>query len=167
MFVFERVEGDQATRYVNILKQLEHLLEGEKDWLANLANTASHLYHSLDQVNWAGFYLLKEGELVLGPFMGQPACVRIAVGRGVCGAAVAEDETQRVEDVHQFPGHIACDASTRSEIVIPLRVDGKIIGVLDIDSPVKKRFDTLDQKYLEEYANILLRNTDWTPLLGK
>lgn len=165
MFAFEKVEGDKATRYQHILKQATHLFEGETDWLANLANAASHLYNSLDEVNWAGFYLMKNGQLVLGPFMGKPACVRIAIGKGVCGTAVAKDETQLVEDVLKFPGHIACDAATRSEIVIPLRVDGKIIGVLDIDSPVEKRFDKEDQKYLEEYAKIVLKSTDWSPLI--
>ncbi|SEM70573.1 GAF domain-containing protein [Lihuaxuella thermophila] len=167
MFVFEEIKGDKATRYQHMLKQITHLLEGETDWLANLANAASHLYNSLDQVNWAGFYLMKNGELVLGPFMGKPACVRIAVGKGVCGTAVAKDETQLVEDVLKFPGHIACDAATRSEIVIPLRVNGKIIGVLDIDSPAEKRFDQEDKKYLEEYAEILLKSTDWSPLLDQ
>lgn len=161
MFTFDHLASDQKARYEQMLKQLTHLLEGERDWLANLSNTASHLYHSLEQVNWAGFYLMKQGELVLGPFMGNPACVRIKVGRGVCGTAVSEDRTQLVEDVHQFPGHIACDAASRSEIVIPLRVDGEIIGVLDIDSPVVGRFDEGDQRYLEEYVQILLASTDW------
>jgi L-methionine (R)-S-oxide reductase len=167
MFVFERTEGDKRTRYEQILKQLSHLLAGERDWLANLANTASHLYHSLDDVNWAGFYLMKGGELVLGPFLGKPACVRIPVGKGVCGTAVAEDRTVLVEDVLAFPGHIACDAASRSEIVIPLRASGRIIGVLDIDSPVKARFDETDRSYLEQYAEILVKSTDWSPLLGE
>lgn len=165
MFTFEQIEGDKTVRYEQTLKQLTYLLEGEKDWLANLANTASHLYHALEEVNWVGFYLMKNGQLVLGPFMGKPACVRIAVGKGVCGTAVAENKTQLVEDVLKFPGHIACDATTRSEIVIPLRAGGKIIGVLDIDSPVEKRFDAEDQTYLEQYVEILLKSTDWSPLL--
>jgi L-methionine (R)-S-oxide reductase len=164
MFAFERVEGDKKTSYELILKQLKHLIEGEKDWMANLANCASHLYHTLSDVNWAGFYLLKGNELVLGPFNGKPACVRIPVGRGVCGTAVKEEKTQLVEDVFAFPGHIACDAASRSEIVIPLKADGVLIGVLDIDSPVTARFTPEDQTYLEQYARILVEGTDWSPL---
>lgn len=165
MFEFSEEINLQTTPYPQVLTQLEALLEGETDWLANLANTASHLYHSLQHLNWAGFYLLKENQLVLGPFMGKPACVRIAIGKGVCGTAVSTNQTQRVDDVHQFPGHIACDAASRSEIVIPLRVDGKIIGVLDLDSPIKQRFTAEDQTYLEQYVEILLKKTDFRPLL--
>jgi len=165
MFAFQPPEGDKKTRYERMLKQLSALLEGETDWLANLANSASHLFHTLDEVNWAGFYLMKNEELVLGPFMGKPACVRIPIGKGVCGTAVQERRVQRVPDVHQFPGHIACDAASRSEIVIPLIVNGKILGVLDIDSPVKERFDETDQVYLERYCEILINGTDWSPLL--
>jgi GAF domain-containing protein len=164
MFTFERIEGDKKTRYTLILKQLAHLIEGERDWLANFSNAASHLYHTLGEVNWVGFYLMKDGELVLGPFNGKPACVRIPVGKGVCGTAVKKQKTQLVRDVLSFPGHIACDAATRSEIVIPLWIEGHIIGVLDIDSPVKARFDEEDQTYLERYAQILLEGTDCSAL---
>jgi GAF domain-containing protein len=164
MFTFERVQGDKKTSYEQILKQLTHLIEGEKDWLANLANSASHLYYTLNDVNWAGFYLLKGNELVLGPFNGKPACVRIPIGKGVCGTAAKEGQTQLVEDVLSFPGHIACDSASRSEIVIPLKVNGVLLGVLDIDSPVKARFDKEDQIYLEQYARILVEGTDWSPL---
>ncbi|MBD1370945.1 GAF domain-containing protein [Hazenella sp. IB182357] len=165
MFYFEETKTDSASRYQNILDQVSHLLEDETDWLANLANTSSHLFHALDQVNWVGFYLLKEGELVLGPFNGQPACVRIQPGRGVCGTAIEKKEIQRVADVHQFPGHIACDAASRAEIVIPLSVNGKWIGVLDIDSPQPDRFSEEDQKFLEAYCQILLEHTNWDPIL--
>lgn len=167
MFVFEHIPADKKTGYETMLTQLTGLLEGEKDWLANLSNTASHLFHSLPDINWAGFYLLKGGELVLGPFMGKPACVRISVGKGVCGTAVKEGRTLPVKDVRAFPGHIACDADSRSEIVIPLFVCGQIIGVLDIDSPKLARFDKEDVANLEKYAGILLKNTDWSPLLSR
>ncbi|MDR6225321.1 GAF domain-containing protein [Desmospora profundinema] len=165
MFAFDRVEGDPATRYQHLLRQAESLMEGERDWLANLANAASLLYHSLNQVNWAGFYLMKKEELVLGPFMGLPACIRIPISKGVCGTAVREKATQLVPDVLQFPGHIACDASTRSEIVIPLLVADRIVGVLDIDSPVPQRFDEEDRQYLERFAHLLVDKIDWAPLL--
>lgn len=167
MFVFEHIPTDKKTCYKTILTQLTSLLEGEKDWLANLSNTASHLFHSLPDINWAGFYLLKGGELVLGPFMGKPACVRIPAGKGVCGTAVKEGRTLLVKDVRAFPGHIACDADSRSEVVIPLFACGQIIGVLDIDSPKQARFDEEDVANLEKYAGVLLKNTDWSPLLSR
>ncbi|PTM59919.1 GAF domain-containing protein [Desmospora activa] len=164
MFALESVEGDASTRYEHLLRQGQALVEGERDWLANLANAASLLYHALDRVNWAGFYLMKKGELVLGPFMGLPACIRIPVGKGVCGTAVQERATQLVPDVLKFPGHIACDATTRSEIVIPLIVDGDIIGVLDIDSPEPERFNEEDRQYLEQFAQLLVESIDWSPV---
>lgn len=162
MFHVEEITGNRRNQYNQVIRQLQALIEGEKDWLANLANSASLLYHTLEHVNWVGFYLMKQNELVLGPFVGKPACVRIPIGKGVCGTAIASKQAQVVEDVHQFPGHIACDAETRSEIVIPLFVEGKIIGVLDIDSPELSRFTTEDLTYLEQYVKILLSNTDWT-----
>ncbi|RAL25567.1 GAF domain-containing protein [Thermoflavimicrobium daqui] len=165
MFNFDRIEGNKEANYQQMIKQCSYLLEGEKDWLANLANTAAHLYHSLEQINWVGYYLMKDTELVLGPFLGKPACVRIPIGKGVCGTAVAKEQTLVVEDVHAFPGHIACDAASRSEIVIPLRVHQQVIGVLDIDSPIINRFDQVDQKYLEEYVIYLIKQTDWAPLM--
>ncbi|KAE9714776.1 GAF domain-containing protein, partial [Escherichia coli] len=131
------------------------ITDGEPDLIANLANAAALLYHSLPEVNWAGFYLAKGGELVLGPFNGLPACVRIPSGKGVCGTAFATGEVQRIADVHAFPGHIACDAASQSEIVIPLKVNGQIIGVLDIDSPVKDRFSEVDETYLIQFTDIL------------
>ena len=143
------------TDYNSINAALRALTEGVPHKIANLANAAALLYNSLEDLNWAGFYLMENGILVLAPFMGKPACIEIPVGRGVCGTAVAEDKTQLVYDVHQFPGHIACDSASNSEIVIPLRKNGKIIGVLDIDSPSIGRFDEGDKIGLEAFAKIL------------
>ncbi|MCL6457036.1 MAG: GAF domain-containing protein [Gorillibacterium sp.] len=138
-----------------LLKQLHHLIEDEVDLVANLANASALLGQFLQDINWVGFYLLKGNELVLGPFQGMPACVRIPVGKGVCGTAAQQKSTQLVADVHQFPGHIACDATTNSEIVIPLVHNGELIGVLDIDSPLINRFDQVDKLYLEQFCAIL------------
>lgn len=143
------------TDYKQLNSQLTALVEGIPHPIANMANAASLLFNSLADINWAGFYLMENGILVLGPFMGKPACIEIPVGKGVCGTAVAEDRTQLVYNVHEFPGHIACDSASNSEIVIPLRKDGKIIGVLDIDSPSIGRFDQADKAGLEEFAKIL------------
>ncbi len=145
-------------QYVNL--NLKDLVAEEKDWLANLANASGLLYLLMDRINWAGFYLYKEEELILGPFQGKPACTRIEIGSGVCGTAANTFETQVVEDVNAFPGHIACDADSQSEIVVPMIREGKLLGVLDIDSPVKNRFDEVDRKYLEEFVEILLSHTD-------
>ena len=143
------------TDYTTLNKELSALISGVPHKIANLANAASLLYNTLHDINWAGFYLMEGGLLVLGPFMGKPACNEIPVGRGVCGTAVAEDRTQLVHDVHLFPGHIACDSASNSEIVIPLRKGGEIIGVLDIDSPSIGRFDERDKAGLEEFAGII------------
>lgn len=129
--------------------QLKALLAGETDALANTANFVALLYNSLDDINWLGVYVLRDRELVLGPFQGQAACVRIPVGKGVCGTAAASETTQRVADVDAFPGHIACDAASKSEIVVPLTVNGKLVGVLDVDSPSLDRFSETDQRGLE------------------
>lgn len=137
------------TQYKTLTRQAVALLESETDLTANLSNLSALLNMELNAINWVGFYLLKDDELVLGPFQGKPACVRIPVGRGVCGTAVAENCTQRVDDVHQFEGHIACDAESQSEIVIPFSVNGKVAGVLDIDSPKIGRFSENDQRGLE------------------
>ena len=133
-------------------KQLEALTDGVPFRLANLANASALLWQELTEINWAGFYILEGEALILGPFQGKPACVRIAMGKGVCGTAVAEDRTQRVADVHAFPGHIACDGASRSEIVVPIHVNGKIWGVLDIDSPRTDRFSPEDQAMLEDFV---------------
>ena len=143
------------TDYTALNKELRALISGVPHKTANLANAASLLYNSLDDLNWAGFYLMENGILVLGPFMGKPACIEIPVGRGVCGTAVAENKTQLVYDVHRFPGHIACDSASNSEIVVPLRKDGEILGVLDIDSPSVGRFTEDDKAGLEEFAKII------------
>ena len=135
-------------QYQRLTKQAVALLEGEQDMIANLANLSALLNMELDRLNWVGFYLMKEGELVLGPFQGNPACVRIPVGRGVCGTAVATNSVQRVYDVHEFEGHIACDAASNSEIVIPFSINGEVSGVLDIDSPEVGRFSEIDEKGL-------------------
>ncbi|TCT24949.1 GAF domain-containing protein [Melghiribacillus thermohalophilus] len=155
MFHVVNYTGSREENYQLVLKQLKALIEDEKDTIANLSNASALLNQFLDDVNWVGFYLWKEGELVLGPFQGLPACVRIPYGKGVCGAAIKEEKTMRVADVHQFPGHIACDAATQSEIVIPIYRENQLYGVLDIDSPVKSRFDELDQTYLEQFVSIL------------
>lgn len=146
--------------YALLAAQLEALLSGERDFIANAAQFSAFLYNQVEDLNWAGFYLNREGELVLGPFQGQVACVRIAFGRGVCGAAAASLETQRVEDVHAFPGHIACDSASNSELVIPLVKEGRLIGVLDLDSPKPARFAVEDQAGLERLAEIFLQATD-------
>ncbi len=143
--------------YRQLCDQLRGLLAGERDLIANAANTAALLFQHMPDINWAGFYFLKDNdELVLGPFQGKPACVRIAKGKGVCGAAVERRAAVRVEDVHAFPGHIACDAASRSELVVPLIKDGRVTGVLDIDSPVPARFDADDQAGIEAVAAIFL-----------
>ena len=143
------------TDYALLHAQLRTLTEGVPHPIANLANAAALLWEHLENINWAGFYLLEGEILVLGPFQGKTACIEIPVGKGVCGTAVAENATQLVADVHRFPGHIACDSASNSEIVIPLRKDGCIIGVLDIDSPLYGRFTETDRQNLEIFAEIL------------
>lgn len=148
---------EDKTKFYQLLNsQLRALLENEHHLIPNLSNASALLGAALKDINWAGFYLLHEHELLLGPFQGKPACVHISIGKGVCGTAVSENKTQVVADVHEFPGHIACDSASRSEIVVPLRLQGHILGVLDIDSPVLSRFDSLDQTGLEEFAEILV-----------
>lgn len=149
--------ADKALFYTELAEQATGLLHDERNRIANAANFSALLYHSLPDVNWVGFYFVEDGELVVGPFQGKPACVRIAMGKGVCGTAAAEKKTQRVEDVDAFPGHIPCDGDSRSEIVVPLVVDDEVIGVLDIDAPVKARFDADDQRGVEELAAIFLQ----------
>ncbi|MFF2458557.1 MULTISPECIES: GAF domain-containing protein [Peribacillus] len=155
MFNVEMYQGKKEKNYELVQKQLLALIEDETNRIANLSNAAALLNLFLDEINWVGFYLYEEGQLILGPFQGLPACVRIPMGKGVCGTSAATETTLRVEDVHQFPGHIACDAASRSEIVIPLMKDGKLLGVLDIDSPITDRFDEMDQQGLEKFAEIL------------
>lgn len=159
MFVLQALEGSKQEVYPEITAQFKALLEEEHDFIANMANGASLLYHLLKDVNWVGFYLYKEEQLILGPFNGKPACIRIQIGKGVCGTTAARRETIVVPDVHEFPGHIACDAASQSEIVVPMIKDGMLIGVLDIDSPIKNRFDEVDRQYLEEMVEILLKQS--------
>lgn len=142
-------------------QQLTGLLAGEEDPVANMANMSALLFQAMDQINWAGFYRMMDGMLVLGPFQGNPACIRIPVGRGVCGTAAEERKAQIVPDVHLFPGHIACDAQSQSEIVVPVLKEGRLLGVLDIDSPVKERFDQEDQKGLERLVDLLAEGCIW------
>jgi L-methionine (R)-S-oxide reductase len=142
--------------YEATTKDLRALLEGEPDAIANAANTASLVYHELPEVNWAGFYFFKGGQLVVGPFQGKPACARLTLGKGVCGTAAAERKTVVVPDVRQFPGHIACDSASASEIVVPMVADGYLIGVFDVDSPVAGRFDDEDRVGLESIVRVFL-----------
>lgn len=150
---------NKQTDYLELEKQMDALLTGENDLIANLSNGSALLKESLYQINWAGFYLMREqdGErqLVLGPFQGKPACVRISVGKGVCGTAAKENRTVLVKNVHEFPGHIACDSASQSEIVIPIRNQGEVIGVLDIDSPALNRFSEKDKEGLEKIAAVI------------
>jgi len=148
--------NDKPGSYERLRRQLAALLAGESDLIANAANTSALLYTTLPGVNWVGFYLLRAGELVLGPFQGKPACVRIALGKGVCGTAASQRATVRVGDVHAFPGHIACDPASRAEIVIPLIKTERLVGVLDIDSPELGRFDEIDQRGLEALAAVMI-----------
>lgn len=151
----------KAERYALLCEQVMAMIAGESDWLPNLANAASAVYASLPGLNWAGFYLLRGDELVLGPFQGQPACVRIEVGRGVCGTALEERRTQVVADVNSFPGHIACDPRSRSEIVVPVVVAGRAVGVLDLDSATPANFDDDDRLGLEALVAALSGAVDW------
>ena len=146
---------NQTVNYDLLCAQLAALTEGIPYEVANLANASALLWETLEGINWAGFYKMTDGQLVLGPFQGKTACIRIPVGKGVCGTAVAENATQLVPDVHLFPGHIACDCASNSEIVVPIRKGGEVIGVLDIDSPIKNRFTEADKLGLEAFVEIL------------
>lgn len=158
MFANITYNGTVTEQYEQLSKQLDALLEGENNLIANLSNASALLNTFLKEINWVGFYLMNEGELVLGPFQGLPACVRIPVGRGVCGTTVANEQTMVVDDVHAFPGHIACDAASKSEIVIPLIKNDVVLGVLDIDSPVEARFTPEDKEGLEKFVAVLLKH---------
>lgn len=156
MYSFEPVPGQpKADLYQDLLDAARALTEGEPDGIANMANVAALLAQFLPDLNWAGFYRMVGGELVLGPFVGKPACIRIAVGKGVCGAAAQSGQTQLVPDVHAFPGHIACDAASRSELVVPIVRDGAVIAVIDLDSPSPARFDAEDAAGIEALASVL------------
>ncbi len=156
MFTASSLTGTKSEQYLQLAALARTLVDGERDRIANAANIAALVYHTLPELNWVGFYFYDGRELVVGPFQGLPACVRIALDRGVCGAAARTRETQRVADVHDVPDHIACDAASRSELVVPLVRDGALIGVFDIDSPIPDRFDVEDQVGLETIAAIFL-----------
>ncbi|MDQ0231061.1 GAF domain-containing protein [Metabacillus malikii] len=158
MFHVENYNGNKDEQQKIVLNQLKALIEDEKDLIANLANAAALLNHYLDDINWVGFYLLKDNQLVLGPFQGMPACVRIPLGKGVCGTSVSERKTLRVANVHEFPGHIACDAASNSEIVVPIINGDDVIGVLDIDSPSLNRFDEEDEVFLKKFVTLIVES---------
>jgi len=151
---------DKHELYQHLVANVRAITAGEADLIANMANISAILYNALPQVNWAGFYLFKQAMLVLGPFQGQPACIRIPMGRGVCGTAAQTQTIQLVADVHEFDGHIACDAASNSEIVLPVVSNGHLIGVLDIDSPIFNRFDECDEKYLSQIVGILIETIE-------
>lgn len=151
-FSASTLAGSKPEQYAQLLAQAQALVHGEGDRIANAANLSALVYHALPDLNWVGFYFFDGRELVVGPFQGLPACVRIPLDRGVCGAAASSRQTQRIEDVHAFPGHIACDAASRSELVVPLVKDGALVGVFDLDSPLPARFDADDQRGLESIA---------------
>lgn len=160
--MFELTDTSNLTKtdlYKTLTMQLYHLLEGEHDFIANAANFSALLYHTMPDLNWAGIYLYKQGELVLGPFQGKPACTRIALGKGVCGTAAERKKTIIVPNVHEFPGHIACDSASNSEIVVPMIRSGQLIGVLDLDSPLLARFDEEDKAGLENLVEVFLAST--------
>jgi L-methionine (R)-S-oxide reductase len=159
--------GSRSEVYADILQQLSGVFSGERNALANSANMCALLYQLLPDLNWAGFYFLQEGELVLGPFQGKVACVRIALGKGVCGTAAAKRQTMVVADVHEFPGHIACDAASQSEVVVPLFEGDRLWGVLDLDSPKLGRFDGRDADGLQQAAALLLKASDMQAFLGR
>jgi GAF domain-containing protein len=157
MFQAAQLRGASKTeQYADLAEQARGLLHGERDRIANAANFAALIYNALPDLNWAGFYFFDGHELVVGPFQGRPACVRIALGKGVCGTAASRRQTQLVRDVHEFPGHIACDAASRSEIVVPLHDDNRLVGVWDVDSPKLARFDATDRDGMEQLAGIFM-----------
>lgn len=161
MFNIEHFKDlDKKDFYESLLFFAKGLMDGESDLIANLANISSLLFNTMSDVNWAGFYMFKEDQLVLGPFNGKPACIRIEIGKGVCGSAVSTRQTQLVKDVHEFPGHIACDGDTNSEIVIPIIANNQMIGVLDLDSPIKNRFNKEDQQNLEVLVSMIIDACD-------
>ena len=161
MFAARKVSGSKAEIYEELTRQMRGLLEGERDLVANAANAAALFWELLPDLNWAGFYFMKRGELVLGPFQGKPACVRIAVGKGVCGTAVQRRASVVVPDVHAFPGHIPCDSASNSELVVPLIKEDTVHGVLDLDSPSLARFDEEDRRACESLVRLFVEATDF------
>ena len=161
MFEVDKFNGSQDEMYAELLRQTRGLLDGERDLVANAANLAALIWQIVPDLYWVGFYFMKGGELVLGPFQGKPACVRIAVGKGVCGTAALERRSLLVRDVHEFPGHIACDAASNAELVLPLIKGGRLHGVLDLDSPLVGRFDRRDQAGFEELVSVFTAMTEY------
>lgn len=157
-FTASQLSGSKPEQYAQLLEQARALLAGERDRIANAANLSALVYHALPSLNWVGFYFYDGRELVVGPFQGLPACVRIPLDKGVCGAAARTRQTQRIADVHAFPGHIACDAASRSELVVPLALGNELIGVFDLDSPEPDRFDADDQRGLEAVAQAFMES---------
>ena len=160
MFTQQEIVGTKSEQYALLIEQCKAILHGERHRIANAANLSALFFNSLPDVNWLGFYFLEQGELIVGPFQGLPACVRIAIGKGVCGTAAQTLQTQLVADVHTFEGHIACDSATQSELVVPLIQHGQLIGVLDIDSPLLNRFDIEDQVAFETIAQLFCQGSD-------
>ncbi len=158
MFAAQSLKGGKPEQYAQLVEQTRALLAGERDRIANAANLSALVYHALPELNWVGFYLYDGRELVVGPFQGLPACVRIPLDQGVCGAAARTRQTQRIADVHAFPGHIACDAASRSELVVPLLRGEELIGVFDLDSPIPDRFDQDDQRGIETIAALFVES---------
>lgn len=158
---------DKKQMYNFMKMRLTALIGEESDWLANLSNAAALMWQILEDVNWTGFYLMKDDKLVLAPFQGKPACVNLTLGKGVCGTAAETKEVQLVKDVHDFPGHVACDSASNSEIVLPIIVDGKVVGVLDIDSPILNRFDEEDVEGLSKFVDVLVKYVDFDSALNR
>ncbi len=158
---------DKKQMYNFMKMRLTALIGEESDWLANLSNAAALMWQILEDVNWTGFYLMKDEKLVLAPFQGKPACVNLTLGKGVCGTAASTKEVQLVKDVHDFPGHVACDSASNSEIVLPIIVDGKVVGVLDIDSPILNRFDEEDVEGLSKFVDVLVKYVDFDSALNR
>ncbi|MEX1376971.1 MAG: GAF domain-containing protein [Eubacteriales bacterium] len=159
--ISDNLSGDKNKMYEEILEYAQMLMQDEKDYIANLANISALLNQVIDNINWVGFYIAKGSQLVLGPFQGKAACIRIDKGRGVCGSAFESKQTQLVADVHSFPGHIACDSQSRSEIVIPIIHNNQVAAVLDIDSPILERFDDVDKEHLEKLCDIVSKGCEW------
>lgn len=157
-----KLTNNKQSTYKLLISQVESIIDPTLPLITNLCNISAFLNEVLEDINWVGFYLLKEQTLLLGPFQGKVACTKIALGKGVCGTAAKEARTQLVEDVHQFPGHIACDSASNSEIVLPIKVDKKVIGVLDIDSPIISRFDEQDKEGLEKIIKLVETQCDWS-----
>ncbi|GAA0719239.1 GAF domain-containing protein [Clostridium malenominatum] len=162
MFDIKIFDGlSKEEKYENMVTMLDALIKDEEDAVTNLANASALINALMDRINWVGFYIMKKGELVLGPFQGMPACTRIKIGKGVCGTSVSSKSIMRIEDVHSFEGHIACDAASNSEIVLPIIKNDKVYGVLDIDSPEVGRFTEVEEKYLVQYMEILNKYINW------